>query len=435
MLTEILIILALLLFNGVFAMYEFSLVSSSRARLEILEAKGNSRAGQVLKLLKEPEKILSTIQVGITLIGIVSGAFGGIKLAGKVAPYLTNINFIAAYADHIAIILVVGLITYFSLIIGELVPKSVAMNRPERIAMLLTPFMMLLTRITYPFVWLLSISTKLINGLLGLKSSEGRAMNEDEIKYLLTYSSQQGMIEDGETQMIKDVFKFTDKKAGELMTHRSEIVALSKNATREDVLATVTAHKFSRYPLYGDNLEEIIGTVAVKDMLPLFDCKDNRFDLTDIALPPLYIPENILANKVLETFKKQKVNFGIVISEYGTVEGVITLHDLSESILGDVTGENEPDNLVTQRTDGTYLVDGLMSVDDFMETFGITQYDDVDDEGFNTLSGLAMYILRKIPEEGEKFTYKNLEFEIIDMDNSRVDKLLVTKLTNDEITE
>ncbi|MDR1054283.1 MAG: hemolysin family protein [Prevotellaceae bacterium] len=424
---EILVILALLLVNGMFAMYEFSLVSSSRARLGLLLQKGNQKVGKVLKLLKEPEKILSTIQVGITLIGIVSGALGGLTLAVKLTPYLEKIEFIRPYASNISVITVVGFITYFSLIIGELVPKSLAMNNPEKIAIILSPLMILLTHIFYPFAWFLSISTKFLNRLLGLKFSGGEAMNEDEIKYLLTYSSQQGMIEQEETQMIKEVFRFADKKAGELMTHRSEIIALSKNTTREDLLKTVAANKFSRYPLYGDTPDDIIGTVSVKDMLSLIDDKTHKFDLTDIVVPAIFIPENVLANTVLETFRKNKVNFGIVISEYGSVEGVITLHDLTEIILGDITGENEPDTLISKRDDGTFLVDGMMNIDDFMDTFGISSYEDIENEGFNTLSGLAMYVLNKIPDEGEAFHYKNLKFEIIDMDNSRVDKLLVTK--------
>ena len=422
---EIGIIIALFLLNGMFAMYEFSLVSSSKARLELLLEKGNQKAGKILKLLEEPEKILSTIQVGITLIGIISGAFGGLTLAGKLVPYLDKFEIIRPYANDFAVVIVVGLITYFSLIIGELVPKSMAMNNPEKIAIIFTPPMILLTRITYPFVWLLSISTKFINKLLGIKSFEGKAMNEDEIKYLLTYSAQQGIIEREETQMIKEVFRFTNKKAGELMTHRSEMVALSKNATCEQVLEIVAQNKFSRYPVYDNKIDEIIGVVSVKDMLPLFNNKTHQFDLTNIISPALYIPENVLANTVLENFKKNKINFGVVVNEYGSVEGIITLHDLSEIILGDITGENEPETLISQRKDGSFLVDGLISMDDFMEIFHINSHDDIKNGGFNTLGGLAMYILNKIPIEGDIFQYKNLNFEIIDMDNSRVDKVLV----------
>jgi putative hemolysin len=425
---EILIIITLLLLNGIFAMYEFSLVSSSRARLELLLEQGNRNAGKVLGLLNEPEKILSSIQVGITLIGIISGAFGGLTLASKFSPCLENIDFIAPHAYNIAVILIVGCITYLSLVVGELVPKSLAMNNPEKTAIIITPFMLFFTWITFPFVYLLSISTKLITTLLGIKLSKGRAMDEEEIKHMLMYSSQQGVIEHEETKMIKEVFRFTDIKAGELMTHRSEIVGISKNATREDILKIVAENRFSRYPLYGNTMEEIIGTVAVKDMLPLFFNTTCKFDLTTVMVPPLYIPENIPANKVLENFKKHKINFGIVISEYGSVEGIISLYDLSEIILGDIVGENEPDVLVTKRNDGSFLVDALINIDDFMDTFGITSYDDLRNEGFSTLSGLAMYILNKIPEEGDSFQYKNLTFEIVDMDNSRVDKLIVKKI-------
>ena len=429
---EFVIIIALLLVNGMFAMYEFSLVSSSRARLELLQSGGNHKATKVLKLLEEPEKILSTIQVGITLIGIVSGAFGGVTIAAKLTPVLEKVEFIRPYASSISLVIVVGIITYLSLIIGELVPKSLAMSNPERVAMNLSSFMIGLTYVVYPFVWFLSVSTKFINSLLGIKNSEERAMSEEELKYLLTYSSQKGMIEQEETEMIKDVFRFTDRRAGELMTHRSEIVGIPKDATKEDVLKIVADNKFGRYPLYDGSIEHIVGTVAVKNILLLFDGNHPIFKLTDIVVPAVYIPENMQANKVLEAFKKQKVNFGIVISEYGSVEGVITLNDLSEAILGDISGDEEGGSEIISRSDGSFLVDGLMNIDDFMDDFKIKSYDDVKNQGFNTLSGLAMSILNKIPEEGETFTYKNLKFEIVDMDNSRVDKLLVTFDISDE---
>ena len=296
----------------------------------------------------------------------------------------------------------------------------------------LSSFMIGLTYVVYPFVWFLSVSTKFINSLLGIKNSEERAMSEEELKYLLTYSSQKGMIEQEETEMIKDVFRFTDRRAGELMTHRSEIVGIPKDATKEDVLKIVADNKFGRYPLYDGSIEHIVGTVAVKNILLLFDGNHPIFKLTDIVVPAVYIPENMQANKVLEAFKKQKVNFGIVISEYGSVEGVITLNDLSEAILGDISGDEEGGSEIISRSDGSFLVDGLMNIDDFMDDFKIKSYDDVKNQGFNTLSGLAMSILNKIPEEGETFTYKNLKFEIVDMDNSRVDKLLVTFDISDE---
>lgn len=423
---EIVIIVLLLLLNGVFAMYEFSLVSSSRARLKNEAARGSRRAEKTLRLLDEPEKILSTIQIGITLIGIVSGAFGGVSLADDVKPLFEKISFLAPYANDLAMITVVALITYLSLIIGELVPKSIALGNPERVATLLTPIMIGLTKISYPFVWLLSISTKVVNRLLGIKSGDERSMTEDEIKMIIRQSTEQGILEKEETEMLQDVFRFTDKHANELMTHRKDLVYLFTRQSREEVLETIATAHYSRYLLCGDSTSDIVGMVSVKDIIDLW--RDGKtFDLRSIATEPLLVPENLQATRVLKLFKQHKCSFAAVISEYGMIEGVITLHDLAESILGEVPDENDTaEPAYIKRNDGSILVDGTYSVDDFMEEMGIVAIDDLQKEDFNTLSGLAMFMLGRIPTEGDQFDYRNLHFEVVDMDASRVDKLLVT---------
>lgn len=424
---EIVIIVLLLILNGIFAMYEIALVSSSRARLQNEAARGSRKAESTLRLLEEPEKILSTIQIGITLIGIVSGAFGGVALADDVKPLFEKVAVLKPYARDLSMITVVGLITYFSLIIGELVPKSIALNNPERIATTLTPMMRGLTKISYPFVWLLSISTRLVNKILGVKGGDERSMTEDEIKMILRQSTEQGILEKEETEMIRDVFRFTDKHANELMTHRKDLVYLYTRQSREEVLDTIATAHYSRYLLCGETTSDIIGMVSVKDIITLWH-DGTAFDLRSIATEPLLVPENLPANRVLELFKQHKCSFAAVISEYGMIEGVITLHDLAESILGEVPDENgetdEPDYIV--REDGSILVDGAYNVDDFMEEMGIVAFDDLQKEDFNTLSGLAMFLLCRIPTEGDQFDYRNLHFEVMDMDASRVDKLLVT---------
>lgn len=425
---EIVIIVLLLVLNGVFAMYEIALVSSSRARLQNEAARGNRKAEITLRLLDEPEKILSTIQIGITLIGIVSGAFGGVALSDDVRPLFEKIAFLKPYAGDLSMVTVVGLITYFSLIIGELVPKSIALGNPERIAITLTPAMRGLTKISYPFVWLLSISTRLVNKILGVKGGDERSMTEDEIKMILRQSTEQGILEKEETEMIRDVFRFTDKHANELMTHRKDLVYLYTRQSREEVLDTIATVQYSRYLLCGESTSDIIGMVSVKDIISLWR-DGTSFDLRSVATEPLLVPENLSANRVLELFKQHKSSFAAVISEYGVIEGIITLHDLAESILGEVPDENdemdEPAYIV--RADGSILVDGAYNVDDFMEEMGIVAFDDLQKEDFNTLSGLAMFLLGCIPTEGEQFDYRNLHFEVVDMDASRVDKLLVTK--------
>ena len=429
---EFIIILLLLILNGIFAMYEIALVSSSKARLETLVGKGNKRAKGVLKQLEEPEKFLSTIQIGITLIGIVSGAYGGATIADDVEPLFALIPGVAAYAKTLAMITVVAIITYLSLIIGELVPKSIALNNPERWATMLSPFMIVLTKISYPFVCLLSASTKLMNKLIGLNSGEERQMTQDELKMILHQSSEQGVIDKDETEMLRDVFRFSDKRANDLMTYRRDIVALHPTDTPEEVLRIIHEEHFSKYLLVERGKDEIIGVVSVKDIILMMG-GEQPFNLRSIARPALFIPESLYANKVLELFKKNKNKFGVVVDEYGNTEGIITLHDLTESIFGDILEENETEEEeIVVRQDGSMLVEASMNLDDFMEAMGIMNYDDLKEEDFTTLSGLAMFLIGRVPKAGDLFSYKNLDFEVVDMDRGRVDKLLVIKKEEDE---
>lgn len=428
---EFLVIIVLLLVNGVFAMYEIALVSSSKARLETAASRGNKSARNVLKQLAEPEKFLSTIQIGITLIGIISGAFGGVAIADDLTPLFALIPGAEPYARNLAMITTVAVITYLSLIIGELVPKSIALSNPERYATLFCPIMMMLTKISYPFVWLLSISTRLLNRLIGLKSEE-RTMTQEEIKMILHQSSEQGVIDKGETEMLRDVFRFSDKRANELMTYRRDLIILHPDNSKEEVLQTIEKEHFSKYLLVDEHKDEIVGVVSVKDII-LMVGSDKEFNLREIARPPLFIPESLYANKVLELFKKNKNKFGVVVNEYGGIEGLITLHDLTESIFGDILEEDEmEEEEIVRRKDGSMLVEASMNIGDFMEEMGIFSYEDLDSEDFTTLSGLTMFLIGRVPKAGDIFTYKNLQFEVVDMDRGRVDKLLVTKRDDDE---
>lgn len=425
---EFLIILLLLILNGIFAMYEMALVSSSKTRLETFVNKGNKRAKRVLKQLDEPEEFLSTIQIGITLIGIISGAYGGANIADDLVPLFAIIPGLETYANNLAMITTVVIITYLSLIIGELVPKSIALNNPERYAILFSPIMMVLSKASYPFVRLLSASTKLANKLIGLGNNEERQMTQDELKMILHQSSEQGIIDKDETEMLRDVFRFSDKRANDLMTCRRDIIALHPNDTREKVLQTIQEQHFSKYLLVEKGKDDILGVVSVKDIIIMMGNTNHIFDLRSIARPALFIPESLYAKKVLEIFKKHKNKFGVVVDEYGNTEGIITLHDLTESIFGDILEENETEEEdIIVRQDGSMLVEASMNLDDFMETMGIVDYEELKEEDFTTLSGLSMFLVGRIPKAGDLFTYKNLHFEVVDMDKGRVDKLLVTK--------
>lgn len=425
---EFLIILLLLILNGIFAMYEMALVSSSKTRLETFVNKGNKRAKRVLKQLDEPEEFLSTIQIGITLISIISGAYGGANIADDLVPLFAMIPGLETYANNLAMITTVVIITYLSLIIGELVPKSIALNNPERYAILFSPIMMVLSKASYPFVRLLSASTKLANKLIGLGNNEERQMTQDELKMILHQSSEQGIIDKDETEMLRDVFRFSDKRANDLMTCRRDIIALHPNDTREKVLQTIQEQHFSKYLLVEKGKDDILGVVSVKDIIIMMGNTNHIFDLRSIARPALFIPESLYAKKVLEIFKKHKNKFGVVVDEYGNTEGIITLHDLTESIFGDILEENETEEEdIIVRQDGSMLVEASMNLDDFMETMGIVDYEELKEEDFTTLSGLSMFLVGRIPKAGDLFTYKNLHFEVVDMDKGRVDKLLVTK--------
>lgn len=432
---EFIIILLLLIFNGIFAMYEIALVSSSKARLETLSGKGNKRARTVLKQREDPDKFLSTIQIGITLIGIVSGAYGGATIADNIVPIFEFFTFTAPYAHTLAMITIVAFITYLSLIIGELVPKTIALSNPERYASMLAPLMGALSKIAYPFVCLLSASTKLANKIIGIKEGEERQMTQDELKMILHQSSEQGVIDKDETEMLRDVFRFSDKRANDLMTYRRDVVVLHPSDTKEDVLRIIREQHFSKYLLVEHGKDDIIGVVSVKDIILMGN--DGPFDLRSIARPPLFIPESLYAKKVLELFKKNKNKFGVVVDEYGNTEGIITLHDLTESIFGDILEENETEEEdIVVRQDGSMLVEASMNIDDFMETMGIIDYENLKEEDFTTLSGLAMFLIGRVPKAGDLFSYKNLDFEVVDMDGGRVDKLLVIKHDNpDNATE
>ncbi|MGI6219009.1 MAG: hemolysin family protein [Bacteroidaceae bacterium] len=433
---ELLIIIFLLLCNGLFAMYEMALASSRKVRLETAKKNGSKAADKVLQQLEEPEKILSAIQIGITLIGIISGAYGGMTLSKYIEPIFCQFEPLRPYADEISVTLIVALITYLSLIIGELVPKSIALSNPERYSMLFASAMSLFTRLLYPFVLFLSFSTKMLNHLFGIDTHQKATMTHDELRLLLHQSGEEGVIDKDESEMLKDVFRFSDKRASELMTHRKEVICVDLKASRGDVLALIQTAHFSKYPLIDGSFDRILGVISVKDLLPLFAAEQrHNFDLHAIADEPIFVPDCIHAKRVLELFKEKKKKFGIVVNEYGDMEGIITLHDLVESVMGNIPEENEyeePD--IVTRSDGSLLVEGSMSVSDFMEEMKIFNYDDIKDKDFSTLGGLAMYEIGRVPTSGDTFTYHNLLFEIVDMDNGRVDKLLVRKL-EEETTE
>ena len=424
---DVMVIGLLLLLNGVFAMYEIALVSARKSRLEEQAQSGRLGAQTAISLLKEPEKVLSAIQVGITLVGIVSGAYGAMILSDDVARWLSHIPVLVAYAKTISVVLVVGLITYFSIIIGELVPKTIALNHAEAIAIALSPLMKVFSSVTYPVVWILSMSTRLVLKLFGVSARKETPVTEEELKMFLQKGSEHGVIEKEESEMINEIIRFGDKRANALMTPRVDVDWIDITQTEERIMAKVLASPHPRMLVCEDDVDKIKGVVNIKDVLSYY-INHRRLRLNDILFEPLYIPEQARALKVLEMFRSTKKHFGVVINEYGSMEGIITLHDLTENIMGDLPATYESgEPAVFRREDGSYLMDGAMMVEDVEDLLKTYSFFGNEDErpDINTLGGLAMYELNRIPKTGDKFVVAGYAFEIVDMDGNRVDKLLV----------
>ncbi len=423
-----LIIFILLLLNGVFAMFEIAMVSSRRARLQERASRGSNGAKTALKLLKDPDKMFSAIQVGITLIGIVNGALGGISFADDLTPHIASIQGLEKYAPTISMLIVIGLITYLSLVIGELVPKSLAMNNAEPIAVFLSPAMNMLRRVMYPVVWLLSVSTKLILRLFGVRKKNEPPVTEEELRMMLKLGSESGIIHKEESKLMHEVLRFGDKKAVQVMTQRHDVDVIDIHSSEEQILEMAEKTAFSKLLVVDSSIDNIVGVVAVRDIQTKYISEKN-IRLQDIITEPVYIPEQMLAVRMIELFQRTKNHFGVVVDEYGTMSGIITLHDLIENIMGDlplIDDVYEPE--IIQREDGSWLADGTMLWSELAEKLNVKVPPEEADllSGINTIGGYAMVKLNKIPAAGDVFHAAGFRFEIVDMDGKRVDKMLIS---------
>src|SRR5690606_13822200 len=418
---EIFIILFLILLNGFFALSEIALVSVKRSRMEHLASQGNTRARTVLDLLKNPENFLSSVQVGITLIGIVSGAYGGAALTGDMAAYLARFSFLGDSVNTVAMIIVIGGITYVSIVIGELVPKTIAMNNAEPIALFAVPIIRYFTFIAYPFVKLLSFSTSLIIRLFGIKEKAGEQISEDELRFMLKTAHNQGVLENEETQVHQNLFMFTDQTAKSMLTHRSELEWINLEDSADDIFDQIKESIHSKFIVSDGSIDNIKGVVYIKDFLENFRTKD--FDILSILRKPIIISQNTPSFNILNTFKAEKQYIAIAVDEYGGVVGIVTIHDLFEAIVGDLPDEDEEISIL-KRADGTFLVDGKTSVLAINQFFGRELINE-DHSKYTTISGFILHTLRAIPITGEKLEVEGLTIEIVDMDGLRIDKLLI----------
>ncbi|MEW6239805.1 MAG: hemolysin family protein [Chloroflexota bacterium] len=418
---EILVIALLILVNGLLAMSEAALVASRKARLEQQVNEGDRASRTALDLLKTPNTFLSTVQIGITLISVLAGAFGGATLAELLAAELAKIPALESYSESLALGIVVVIITVLTIWLGELVPKRLGLHRPEYIARIVAGPMLFLSKAFSPLVRIMSGATDLILRLLGVKATDEPPVTEEELQVLLDQGTRAGVFEESEQDMVEGVFSLSDSRVYSLMTPRTEVVWLDINDSPDEVRAKVSEHGFSRYPVCDGGLDHILGIVKASDLLvPSLAGMD--FNLKDMLRPALYIPESMFASQALQMFKEQNRKLLFVIDEFGTLQGLITLNDVIEEIVGDF----EPEPQATQRQDGSWLLDGMLPVDDFKEIFNFKSLPH--ESEYETLSGFIMLSLSRLPRAGDYFEWSNLRFEVMDMDDRRVDKVLVTTL-------
>ena len=408
-------------------MSEIALVSARKSKLEAAARNGDRQAQAALDLSSTPTRLLSTVQIGITLIGILLGIYSGDSLTAPVQVFLDQFMVIKAYSHPIAVGLVVLLTGYISLVLGELVPKRIGMSNPESIAKLMATPMTVLSKITQPFIWLLGVSTDVIIKALRLKPKDNSVTGE-EIKSLMEEGKSGGTIEEIEQEIVQNVFHLGDRRITSLMTNRQEVVYLDMDDEVAENKQRIIEHKHSTYPLCKDGLDNIIGLVYVKDMLGE-DLDQALQELEKYKRDILYIAENNKAYQALEKFQEKRIHFATIVDEYGAVLGVVTLNDILDALVGDLSVTDEFDFEIVEREDGSYLIDAQLPFEDFLNHFEITAENKKTLVGFDTLGGFAMHIIEDIPETGEKFVWQDFEFEIVDMDKSRIDKILMTRLS------
>lgn len=433
---EILIVVILIILNGLFSMTELAIINARKGLLEEKAEAGNRGARIAIKLAEDPNEMFSTIQIGITLISIVTGLYSGATFSDPMATYIKeHILWLADYADTISPIFIVSLTTYLSLVIGELVPKRLAYNSPESIAIMMAIPMKYFATITKPFVALLSMSTTVLLKVLGVKHKEEAPVTESEINKMLVQGVELGAYEEEEPVLVENIFRLADLDASDIMTPRTQLTWIDINASDEEILETIMECNEHRIPVGDDSLDDLKGLVSSVDVLAQ-QMKESHRPMKDILAycmrKPVLVPESLSLMKVLSTFREEGTHEAIVLDEYGGMSGMITFHDIMEEIVGLMpSGEEEKkeeENRIVQREDGTYLVDGLISIEELKEYFEVDELlPGEEDDLYKTLGGFVTYLIGRIPKEANRCHYGPLQFEVMDMDNTRVDKVMVTR--------
>ncbi|AFV22481.1 hemolysin [Methanolobus psychrophilus R15] len=424
---EIVIVAILILLNGIFAMSEFALVSSKKTRLKKMSDEGNTGASAALGLANNVTPFLSTIQIGITLIGILAGAFGGATIAEGLANYLRGVTILSPYSNVLSIILVVVVITYMTLIFGELVPKRLALNKAEDIATKVARPMMFLSFIARPFVIILSFSTEAVLRLMRIQKTNEPPVTEEEIKIMLEEGTQAGVFETAELSMIEGVLEIGDLRVESLMTHHTDIIALDLNDNTNENLQKMIRSGRSYFPAYEKDLDNIIGIVSVKQVLANL-VESGTVDIRDNTIEPHFVPKSLPILKLLELFKERGVHIALITDEYGSIEGLITLHDILEAIVGDVRSLGEPIEMpVVLREDGSWLIDGDTPIEKLKDILSVDSFPQEEQGYYRTIAGLMMLTLQRIPKTGDHVEISGLRYEVVDMDGNKVDKVLVMR--------
>jgi putative hemolysin len=421
---ELTVILILIAVNALFAMSEIAVVSARSVRLQQMVHKGSRGAAAALEMIRSPNRFLSTVQVGITLVSIFAGAFGGARMAAELAEWIGGIPVIGRYADTMSLALIIGAITFLTVVLGELVPKQIGLRFAERIATTVARPMQLLSVITGPVVRLLSATTNMILSLMNVQEPVDMSASEEDIRMMAEQSAQAGIIEEAERDMVASIFRLGDRQLGEMMTPRMEIVWLDVNASEEEIRQVLRETDHTRLLVCDADVDHVLGVAHAKDLLTSY-VTDGKLDVKAVMREPLFAPESMAALKALERFKMSGLHMALVIDEYGGIEGLVTLIDILEAIVGDIPTEEEiAEPPIVEREDGSWLVDGLVTISDFQEAFDLRS---LPGEGnYYTLGGFVIYMLGRVPVSGEHFGWGGLRFEVADMDGNRVDKVLIS---------
>lgn len=429
--SEILIIFVLLLFNGFFAMSEIAIVSASKPMLRQLAKQGKAGAEVALRLAEDPGRFLSTVQVGITLVGILAGAYGGATISEKITPALNEISFIAPHGHTVAVALIVTCITYFSVVIGELVPKQYALRHAEKLAIIVARPMNMLSKITTPVVATLQFSASVLLKMLGVTKDNEEQMTEEEVKAILSESAESGVIEKSEHEMLQRVIRLGDREVKSIMTHRKDVTFIDVNDSLSEIREKIHTAGHSRYPVIEDQPDNVIGIVQAKELLDEV-LQHQAFDIRNHVKELYILPETSTCLSALEHFKKSHINLMVIVDEYGSTQGIVTPSDLLEAIVGIIPsnyGENQA-AMIVQREDGSWLVDGRTPIEEIHISIGLEAISA--DEDFDTIAGFILEYQKRTPKVADAFAAHGHRFEIVDMDGRRIDKILISRIDEED---